>query len=136
MIHDQLHLTRYYAAIDRGDLDEASSMLHPRVAFAIHLPAGVRRGSTREELIGYLTGRGDVVRRHDALRASADGDLETVYGAVVDDGTRTTGHFLAGVRVDPDGLIAAYHVSFDTELFLLEGADSLTDSSTDREVDA
>ena len=41
---------------------------------------------------------------------------------------------------DPDGLIVAYHVSFDTELFLLEGADSLTDSSTDsstdREVDA
>ena len=38
---------------------------------------------------------------------------------MVEDKTRITGHFLASVRIDPDGLIAAYHVSFDTELALV-----------------
>jgi hypothetical protein len=88
----------------------------------VHLPAGVNRGNTREGLIGYLTGRGDVVRRHVPLRTSRDADVEFVYGAVVEDHTRTTGHFLASVRIDADGLIAAYHVSFDTELALVAGA--------------
>lgn len=114
-----LRLTRYYAAVDRSDLEAAAAMLHPSVAFAMHLPAGATRGDTREELIGYLTGRGDVVRRHQPLRMSRDGDLEFVYGAVVEDGTRTTGHFLASVRIDQNGLIAAYQVSFDTELALV-----------------
>ena len=59
------------------------------------------------------------MRRHLPLRVSRDADLEFVYGAVVEDGTRTTGHFLASVRIDPDGLIAAYQVSFDTELALV-----------------
>lgn len=94
-------------------------MLHPSVNFAVHLPSGTMRGGTREELIGYLTGRGDVVRRHLPLRMSRDGDLEFVYGAVVEDETRTTGHFLAAVRVDPNGLMDAYQVSFDTELALV-----------------
>jgi ketosteroid isomerase-like protein len=111
-----LQLTRYYAAVDRGDLETAGAMLHPQVTFAVHLPAGVNRGTTREGLIGYLTGRGDVVRRHVPLRTSRDADVEFVYGAVVEDETRTTGYFLASVRIDSDGLIAAYHVSFDTEL--------------------
>ena len=114
-----LHLTRYYAAVDRDDLEGAGAMLHPQVTFAVHLPAGVNRGTTREQLIGYLTGRGDVVRRHVPLRTSRDADMEFVYGAVVEDHARITGHFLASVRIDPDGLIAAYHVSFDTELALV-----------------
>ena len=119
MPYPDLHLTRYYAAVDRDDLAAAAAMLHPRVTFALHLPSGTTRGGTREELIGYLTGRGEVVRRHLPLRGSRDGDVEFVYGAVVEDQTRTTGHFLASVRVDPDGLIDAYQVSFDTELVLL-----------------
>lgn len=114
-----LQLTRYYAAVDHDDLETARALLHPEVTFAVHLPAGVNRGTTREELIGYLTGRGDVVRRHVPLRTSRDADVEFVYGAVVEDETRTTGHFVASVRIDPDGLIAAYHVSFDTELALV-----------------
>ena len=119
-----LNLLRYYAAVDRGDLDAAAQMLHPHVASAIHLPAGVRRGSTREDVIGYLSGRGDVVRRHHPLRTSRDRDLEFVYGAVIEDETRTTGHFLASVRIDEDGLIAAYQVSFDVELSLLARVDT------------
>jgi hypothetical protein len=72
--------------------------------------------------MGYLTGRGDIVRRHVPLRTSRDGDLEFVYGEIVEDETRTTGHFLASVRLDADGLIASYHVSFDTELALVEAS--------------
>jgi len=112
-------LARYYAEVDKGDFEAAAAMLHPRVQFAVHLPGGARRGDTSEGLIGYLTGRGDVVRRHAPLRMSSDGDLEFMYGAVIEDETRCTGHFLASVRIDPDGLIAAYHVSFDTELTLV-----------------
>lgn len=114
-----MSLARYYAAVDKGDFEAAGAMLHPRVTFAVHLPAGATRGTTREELIGYLAGRGPVVRRHVLLRTSRDGDFEFVYGAIVEDETRCTGHFLASVRIDPEGLIAAYHVSFDTELALL-----------------
>jgi ketosteroid isomerase-like protein len=115
-----LTLIRYYAAVDRGDMQAAGDLVHPDVSFAVHLPAGARRGSTRAELMGYLSGRGDVVRRHVPLGMSSDGSLEFVYGAVVEDEDRTTGHFLAAVRLNADGLIAAYHVSFDTELALIQ----------------
>ena len=89
---------------------------------AILLPGKAVRGTHRDDLRSYLSGRGDVVRRHVPLRESVDGDLEFVYGKVVEDESRTTGYFLASVRIDPDGLIAAYQVSFDTELSLLPDA--------------
>lgn len=118
-MRDDIRLIQYYADVDAGDFTAAAARLHPRVRFAIHLPDGARRGGTREELMAYLSGRGPVDRAHRPLRASVDGDLEQVYGAVLEDGTRTTGHFLAAVRIDDAGLIAAYQVSFDTELALL-----------------
>ncbi|MFI5957466.1 hypothetical protein [Cryptosporangium sp. NPDC051539] len=119
MDSNESRLVRYYAAVDRGDFAGAKLMLHPGVTFAIHLPGGANRGASAEELLGYLTGRGDVVRRHVPLRTAADAGTEFVYGAVVEDDVRTTGHFLAAVRVDESGLIASYHVSFDIELALL-----------------
>jgi hypothetical protein len=122
VVRDDLQLIQYYAAIDRNDFRGAQALLHPNVTFAIHLPAGATRGTTSDELMSYLTGRGDIVRRHVLLRTSRDGDLEFVYGEIVEDETRTTGHFLASVRLDADGLIAAYHVSFDTELALVEAS--------------
>ena len=120
MARDDLQLIRYYAAVDRNDLRAAQALLHPNITFAVHLPAGATRGTTSAELIGYLTGRGDVVRRHVPLRMSRDGDVEFVYGAVVEDERRTTGHFIASGRVDAEGVITAYHVSFDTQLALVE----------------
>ncbi|MDR6174685.1 ketosteroid isomerase-like protein [Nocardioides zeae] len=112
------HLTRYYADVDAGDIDAAQARLHPEVTFAIHLPAGSRRGTTSEEMVRYLRDRGPVDRAHRPLRTGVDDDLEFVYGAVVEDGVTTTGHFLAAVRV-VDGLITRYQVSFDVELALL-----------------
>lgn len=114
------HLTRYYASVDAGDFAAATEALAPDVRFAIHLPGGVRRGSTSSELIDYLAGRGVVDRVHHPLRTGIDDDVEFVYGEVTQGGA-ATGRFLASVRVD-DGLITHYHVSFDTELSLLEEA--------------
>jgi hypothetical protein len=115
----ELLLLRYYAAVDSGDIDAALGMVAPDVDFAIMLPGTVRRGQERQGIADYLLGRGEVQRAHVPLRTAADGDLEFIYGAVVEDSITTTGHFLASARVTSDGLIGAYQVAFDPELQLL-----------------
>jgi hypothetical protein len=124
---EQNHLTRYYADVDAGDFAAAEARLHPDVVFAIHLPGGARRGSTSGELIDYLSGRGPIDRAHHPLRTGTDGDVEFVYGKVVEDGTTTTGWFLAAVRIDAEGRIAGYEVSFDIELGLLPDGAAATE---------
>ena len=111
-------LERSYALVDSGDLDAAMELLHPEASFAIGLPGGGVRGDDRDGIRAYLEGRGPVVRRHVPMRRSIDGDLEFVYGSVVEDETTTTGHFLAAARV-VGGRITGYQVSFDPDLFLL-----------------
>jgi len=112
-------LARYYEAIDDGRLDDALALLHEKVRFVIALPTGARRGQGREDMRGYLSGRGVPDRRHVVLRESHDQDVEFVHGAVTE-GPLTTGRFLAAVRLGADGLIASYQVSFDLEHDLLE----------------
>ena len=112
-------LARYYRAIDEARIDDALIMLDPDVRFTMVLPAGTRRGVGRSEMGGYLAGRGVSDRVHVVLRQSQDGDVEFVYGLVAD-GSTTTGRFLSGVRLGPDGLIASYQVTFDTEHVLVE----------------
>lgn len=111
-------LTRYYAHVDADEIDQAMSLVADDVQFVILLPGGAVRGQSRQELVDYLNGRGEVVRRHVPFRTATADDLEFVYGAVVEDERVTTGHFLASVRV-ADGLITAYQVAFDPELALL-----------------
>lgn len=118
MAGKQTTLERYYALVDSGDLDAAMELLDPGAAFAIILPGGAVRGEDRAGIRSYLDGRGPVVRRHVPLRSSTDGDVEFVYGSVLEDETTTTGHFLAVARV-VDGRITGYQVSFDPELALL-----------------
>lgn len=112
-------LVQYYAAVDADEIESAMSLVSPDVRFAILLPGREVRGEGRQGLIDYLSGRGAVVRRHVPRRESISEDLEFVYGAVVEDGTRTTGHFLAAARVGADGLITGYQVAFDPDLALL-----------------
>lgn len=112
-------LVKYYAAVDADDFDTAMSLVSPDVRFAILLPGRDVRGEGRQGLIDYLSGRGDVVRRHVPRRESVSDDLEFVYGAVVEDDLTTTGHFLAAARVGEDGLITGYQVAFDPDLALL-----------------
>jgi len=112
-------LSRYYRKIDDGRIDEALALLHEKVSFVIVLPTGTRRGQGREDMGGYLSGRGVPDRRHVVLRESRDDDVEFVYGAVTE-GPVTTGRFLAAARLDPDGLVTSYQVTFDLEHDLLE----------------
>ncbi|HMT49136.1 nuclear transport factor 2 family protein [uncultured Dietzia sp.] len=111
-------LVSYYARVDSGDLDSGLALLAPDVSFAILLPGSAVRGTDREGVRRYLEGRGPVDRRHVPTHATRTGELEFVYGAVVEDGVKITGHFLASARIDRDGLIAGYQVAFDPELGL------------------
>jgi len=116
-------LAKYYGCIDDGRLDDALALLHEKVRFVMVLPAGTRRGEGREEMRGYLAGRGVPDRRHVVLRESRDGDVEFVYGAVTEGPSSnpvTTGRFLAAARLGADELIASYQVTFDLEHDLLE----------------
>ena len=115
----QTTLARYYRAIDEARIDDALAMLDPDIRFVMVLPAGVRRGSSRDDMKAYISGRGVPDRAHVVLRQSQDGDVEFVYGLVAD-GSTTTGRFLSGVRLGADGLIASYQVTFDTEHVLVE----------------
>lgn len=115
----ELSLLRYYRALDAGDLDAALALMAPDISFVMAIPGALHRGCDRAGIGAYLTGRGDVVRRHAPLRWSRDRDLEFVYGAVVEDESRVTGHYLAAARTNPDGTLASYHVSFDPEIVLL-----------------
>jgi ketosteroid isomerase-like protein len=120
----QLTLTRYYERLDAGDLEAALALMAPDVAFVIAIPGAVRRGTDRSGIGAYLGSRGDVVRRHALLRTSQDQDVEFVYGAVVDDEVRVTGHFLAVAQVS-EGTIVAYHVTFEPDPILLPKAEVL-----------
>src|SRR3954466_1675126 len=111
-------LSRCYRALDDDRFDDALAMLDPEVRFTMVLPAGVRRGHGRDDMAAYLGGREVPDRVHVVLRQSTEGDVEFVYGKVTDGGT-TTGRFLSGVRIGPDGLIATYQVTFDTEHVLV-----------------
>ena len=119
MTDQQLALTAYYEAVDRSAFDEALAHVSPTFRFAIMVPGATVRGEGHEGILGYLQGRGPVDRRYAPLRCTRDGDLEFVYGAVIEDGTRTTGHFLAAAHLDAAGQIDSYQVAFDPELALL-----------------
>ena len=114
-------LVQYYQRVDAGEIDTAMELVAPDVTFAIVLPGAALRGNDRSGLVDYLSRRGDVVRRHVPQRTAVAEDAEFVYGAVVEDDTTTTDHFLAAVRLDADGLIAAYQVAFDPEHALFPG---------------
>lgn len=111
-------LVTYYERIDSGDLDGGLELLADGVSFAIILPGTAVRGEDRRGVREYLEGRGPVDRRHVPTHATREGELEFVYGAVVEDGVTITGHFLASARIGEDGLITGYQVAFDPELGL------------------
>lgn len=111
-------LVTYYALIDGGELDAGLELLTSDVSFAIILPGNAVRGTDREGVRAYLEGRGPIDRRHVPTHASRSGELEFVYGAVVEDGATITGHFLASARITDHGLISGYQVAFDPELGL------------------
>lgn len=112
-------LTRYYRTVDQGRVDDALNLLDAQVHFTMVLPTGTRRGHGRAEMGSYLSGRDVPDRAHVVLREARDGDVEFVHGLVTEGGA-TTGHFVSAARLGPDGLVASYQVTFDTEHVLVE----------------
>lgn len=124
MNFDESVLLRYYAAVDAGDLSAALGLVDDEAPIAMTLPNGTNRGVGPEGLRKYLTGRGDIDRRHVPIRVNVGEDVEFVHGAVVENGTTTTGHFLAAVSLTKAGLIGSYQVVFDTEFALFPTKDA------------
>jgi len=115
---NNLRLAHYYATLDDIGIRDAVPLLHEDVQYAIILPNGVHRGTSRKGIQEYLESRPLVQRRHHLLRTACDGDTEFIYGAVTDNDTMT-GRFAAVAHVDGDGTIDAYQVTFDLELVVV-----------------
>jgi ketosteroid isomerase-like protein len=119
---NDLTMTRYYATLDDIGIRDAVSLLHEEVHYAIVLPNGVQRGTSRQDMLDYLESRPAVQRRHHLLRTAVDGDTEFVYGAVTDNDV-VTGRFAAVARIE-DGSVRAYQVTFDLELVVVPSGES------------
>jgi hypothetical protein len=111
-------LTRYLGYVDNGEFDRAMALFVPDVHFAIVLPTGTMRGDKRSDFVDYLKSRGQVARRHLPYYTAASDNVEFVYGDVVDNGTETIGRFLGAGRLNDEGLIATYQVTFEPYLDL------------------
>lgn len=110
----------YYATVDSGRLGDAVALLAEDVDFVMVLPTGVNRDRGRSAMFDYLSGRPDVNREHVLLRAAAEGDIQFAYGAVTENGTVTTGYFVAAMHLDAAGLVDRYQVTFSTDFALVD----------------
>lgn len=114
-----MRLTDYYACLDGPDPASGLRLVAPDIRFVITLPGRRIAGESRDELAGYISGRGAVNRRHRTVHTSVDGPVEFVYAMVTEDDV-PTGSFLAAARVNADGLIDRYQVVFDTGFRLVD----------------
>ncbi|UIX29108.1 nuclear transport factor 2 family protein [Streptomyces sp. GQFP] len=112
-------LREYMARMDGQDPEKALELLEPGIRFLIALPKGQRTGESREDFAAYITGRNAVDRVHEIIRHSVDGDVEMVYGFVVEAGV-PTGAFLSAAVVSPAGLMARYQSFFTTDFNLVD----------------
>lgn len=112
-------IEEYYVTIDSGRVHDAVLLLAEDVEFGMILPTGVTTGNGRAAMLEYLTGRPDVNRRHHLLRRGVDGDVQFAYGAVTENGSRTTGYFLSAMHLDAGGRVDRYQVSFTADLALV-----------------
>ncbi|MEV8547609.1 nuclear transport factor 2 family protein [Streptomyces sp. NPDC051572] len=112
-------LREYMARMDGQDPEKALELLEPDFRFLIALPGGGRTGTSRADFAGYIAGRNAVDRTHEIVRYSVDGDVETAYGFVVDEGV-TSGAFLSAAQVSPGGLMARYQSFFTSDFDLVD----------------
>ncbi|MET7477417.1 nuclear transport factor 2 family protein [Streptomyces sp. NPDC005648] len=112
-------IREYMARMDGHDPDKALELLEPDFRFLISLPGGQHTGTSREDFTEYIAGRAAVDRRHEIVRYTVDGDVETAYGFVVDEGV-TTGAFLSAAQVSPAGLMARYQSFFTPDFDLVD----------------
>ena len=102
----------YFARLDGSAPLTGLELVEPDIEFLLALPDGEVTGSGRDDLGAYISGRPSVGRRHDVIRRSVDGDLEMVYGIVVEGDGRGTGAFVSVGLVSPNGLLARYQSFF------------------------
>lgn len=114
-------LHEYMSRMDSVDPTAVLELLEPDFRFLIALPAGDAKGESREDFAKYIAGRNAVAREHRLLRSSVDGDTETVYGVVTEDGA-PVGAFLSAAVVSPRGRLARYQSYFTTSFQLVDWA--------------
>jgi hypothetical protein len=112
-------LREYMARMDGQDPGKALELLEPGFRFLIALPTGQKTGQSREDFAAYIAGRAAVDRVHEIVRCSADRDVETVYGFVVESGV-PTGAFLSAAVISPSGLMARYQSFFTPDFDLVD----------------
>jgi hypothetical protein len=105
--------------MDSQNPEQALALMEPELKFLIALPSGETIGESREDFAKYIAGRDVVDRVHHVLRHAVDGDTETVYGVVTDEG-RFTGAFLSAARLSDSGRIARYQAFFTTSFQLID----------------
>jgi len=107
--------------MDSTDPTTTLELLEPDFRFLIALPAGDATGASRDDFAKYIAGRNAVAREHHLLRSSVDGDTETVYGVVTEQG-RPVGAFLSAAVISENGLISRYQSYFTTAFQLVDWA--------------
>ena len=108
-------IAEYFTRLDGPDPLSGLDLVEPDVEFLLALPDGQRTGQGRAALGEYIAGRPNVGRRHRVLRRSRDGDLEMVYGIVVEGAGSGTGSFVSVGLVSPAGRLARYQSFFHPE---------------------
>ncbi|MFF1398715.1 nuclear transport factor 2 family protein [Streptomyces sp. NPDC058287] len=112
-------LRAYMARMDSERPEAALELLASDFRFRIALPGREETGWSRDDFAAYISGRNAVERTHEILRHCADGDLETVYGVVVESG-KAIGSFLSAAVITQGGQMARYQSYFTTTYDLIE----------------
>ncbi|MFD1539671.1 nuclear transport factor 2 family protein [Nonomuraea guangzhouensis] len=112
-------LREYMACMDSQDPEKALECVEPDFRFLLALPGGQVSGQSREDFAQYISGRNAVERVHKVLRSAVDGNLEMVYGVVVESG-KPTGTFHSAAVVSANGKMLRYQSFFTTSFELLD----------------
>lgn len=103
----------YFARLDGESPLTGLELVEPDIEFLLALPGNEITGRGHDDLGAYISGRPAVGRRHRVLRSAVDGELELVYGVVVEGAEETvTGAFTAVGLVSPNGRLARYQAFF------------------------
>jgi len=112
-------LAEYMARMDSEDPAKALEYLEPDFRFLIALPGREVTGVSKEDFARYIAGRNAVERTHHIIRSAVDGNLEMVYGVVIEAGA-VTGAFHSAAVLTPAGRMARYQSFFTTSFELFD----------------
>ena len=117
-------IREYLKGLDAGDPAAALAMMDENLTFLFALPSGPVMGTSRADYADYIASRAAPADRvHDIARFAVDGDLELVYGWVVEGGT-SVGAFMSAAWVSPHNRILRYQSFFDPTYSLLDRQES------------